>query len=294
MQSQQRSIEREVDMIWLWGWRKISLRRDLSCRDVCKTLVLLQGSRENRELSCSSAQIGMCLRPSGYRSAVAAWAPCTHSDLTPLHRSLEHSPRFRPKGFTHPQRRRAVKFSWWYPEVSLSLTNREQDPMELRFCLAWLFTADVKGASPSSGKKIPTVYGRDTGANCALVYSQRLLTGTFKFCFSCFEFRGISLLTKLSLQWTCWPSLAGGGFLSPPLNSWAKMVSGEKRERESSWRTIRLSTWNTELLSTHLSAGLEVPRTASTKKDNNPGMDIHNVKYSCWDAEHYLPISCLL
>lgn len=46
--------------------------------------------------------------------------------------------------------------------------------MELRFRLAWLLTADMKGASPSSVKMIPTVYGRYTGANRALVYCHGL------------------------------------------------------------------------------------------------------------------------
>jgi len=219
-------------MVWLWGWRNISLRRDLSCWDVCKTLVILQSSRENREQSWSSAQMSMRLQPSGYYATVAAWASCTHFDLTPSQRSLEHSPGFRPNGFTLPQRRIAIKSSCWSPEESLSLAHREQDPMELKFCLAWLFTADMKEASHSSMKTIPTAYGKDMGANSELLYAQRLLTTTLKFCLSCFQFRGISLLTKLSLQWTCWLGLAGGGLLSLPLTRWVKMASGEKRERE--------------------------------------------------------------
>lgn len=67
-----------------------------------------------------------------------------------------------------------------------------------------------------------------------------------------------------------------------------------------------------ELLITCISADLEVPHTASTKKgDNseitihnlntastkkgdNPEITIHNLKYACWEGKCYLPFSYLL
>lgn len=58
--------------------------------------------------------------------------------------------------------------------MTFSFTDREQDSMELRFCLALLFTAHMKGDATSSVKTIVTIYDRDMSANWAGLLTETL------------------------------------------------------------------------------------------------------------------------